>query len=498
MEHLMSTLRILLLSTTLATLAASAHAGGNPVYDNLSATGGYHASAGYSLFSSPPVDYAAPFVPTSDHSFDSVDLGLTAFAGVGSTVRVRLYADAGGVPGSLIEDLGTVGNLPGNSSTHLLTNLASNDRPLLLTGTTYWIRCQTGAVAPPTWRENTTSETGYARFHFAFGWEVQTGARPAMRVNGTPPVLGAVYGNLAPTGTHEPGLSWALTGANNPAGTVSRAAAFVLAKDTVLDSIQIPLLRVGAKDDVEINIYNDAGGKPGVEIEDLGIHYGFPQYSTTTSGQSTFPSATGKTLLADTTYWVVCKPAHADTYVRWAWNDKGAQGEFATFSSGNWTVQSGTELALQVDGLTGGGPVASYCTAGVSASGCQATLSAAGMPCASAGSGFVVTASNVEGAKDGVFFYGANGRQANSWGNGSSYQCVVPPVKRGGLLDGTGTTGLCDGSFSQDLTALWSANPPKNPGGGAVVQAQLWYRDPFNTSNQTTSLSDAIEFTVSP
>ena len=38
-----------------------------------------------------------------------------------------------------------------------------------------------------------------------------------------------------------------------------------------------------------------------------------------------------------------------------------------------------------------------------------------------------------------------------------------------------------------------------NPGAGAVVQAQLWYRDPFNTANnQATSLSDAIEFLVLP
>ena len=36
------------------------------------------------------------------------------------------------------------------------------------------------------------------------------------------------------------------------------------------------------------------------------------------------------------------------------------------------------------------------------------------------------------------------------------------------------------------------------PGAGAVVQAQLWYRDPLNTSNQTTSLSDATEFVVAP
>jgi hypothetical protein len=30
------------------------------------------------------------------------------------------------------------------------------------------------------------------------------------------------------------------------------------------------------------------------------------------------------------------------------------------------------------------------------------------------------------------------------------------------------------------------------------VQAQLWYRDPSNTSSVTTSLSDAIEFLVAP
>jgi hypothetical protein len=45
---------------------------------------------------------------------------------------------------------------------------------------------------------------------------------------------------------------------------------------------------------------------------------------------------------------------------------------------------------------------------------------------------------------------------------------------------------------------LCSANPLKDPGSGAVVQLQLWYRDPLNTSNQTTSLSDALELVVQP
>ena len=144
---------------------------------------------------------------------------------------------------------------------------------------------------------------------------------------------------------------------------------------------------------------------------------------------------------------------------------------------------------------------ASYCTAGTSASGCQATISGVGTPSATASSGFFLTAAGVEGAKSGLFFFGANGRQALPWGNGSSFQCVVPPVNRGGVLLGTGTTGACDGTFTQDLNARWCPTcpePAQNPGVGAVVQAQLWYRDPLNPSSQGTSLSDALEFQLCP
>jgi hypothetical protein len=143
----------------------------------------------------------------------------------------------------------------------------------------------------------------------------------------------------------------------------------------------------------------------------------------------------------------------------------------------------------------------SYCTAGTSAAGCQAALSACGTPSASAPSGFGLVAAGVEGQRAGLYFFGANGRQAAPWGNGSSTQCVAPPVARAGVLAAAGSAGACDGWFHQDLNALWCAGcpkPSKNPGAGAVVQAQLWYRDPGSTSNQTTSLSDALEFTVAP
>jgi len=144
------------------------------------------------------------------------------------------------------------------------------------------------------------------------------------------------------------------------------------------------------------------------------------------------------------------------------------------------------------------GTSVNYCTSGLSASWCQAALSSSGSASASAASGFDVIATGVEGNKDGLYFWGTNGRQSNTWGSGTSFQCVAPPVKRAGLLVGNGTNGGCDGVFSQDLNALWQALPAKNPGAGAIVQLQLWYRDPFNTSNQTTSLSDALEFTLCP
>jgi hypothetical protein len=168
---------------------------------------------------------------------------------------------------------------------------------------------------------------------------------------------------------------------------------------------------------------------------------------------------------------------------------------FTDATTGIYKAQFTTFLAAYF------GPTTSYCTAGTSASGCQAIVSGTGFPSSTAPSGFELFAIDVEGDKDGLFFFGTNGQQANSWGNGTSYQCVVPPVSRAGVLSGSGTQDLCDGVLVQDFNALWCPTcpkPGKNPGAGATVQAQLWYRDPLNTSNQTTSMSSAVEFYVGP
>jgi hypothetical protein len=138
-----------------------------------------------------------------------------------------------------------------------------------------------------------------------------------------------------------------------------------------------------------------------------------------------------------------------------------------------------------------------YCTAGVSAAGCQALLSASGIPSASAASGFVVQATGLGPNVSGAFFWGTNGPQANTWGNGTSWMCALPPVSRGAVVAAS-AGAACSATLAYDLTAHWQAKPASNPGAGTLTHLQLWYRDPLNTSNQKTSLSDGLEFTACP
>ena len=139
-----------------------------------------------------------------------------------------------------------------------------------------------------------------------------------------------------------------------------------------------------------------------------------------------------------------------------------------------------------------------YCTAGTSASGCQALLSGTGLPSATSPSGFTLRVDGVEGSVKGMLYFGWNGRQAQPWGNGSSFLCVAPPFERTGVLAAGGTSGACDGSFQLDFNAWMAANPHKAPAAGDTAYLQCWFRDPQNTSNQPTSLSNALRASVCP
>lgn len=158
-------------------------------------------------------------------------------------------------------------------------------------------------------------------------------------------------------------------------------------------------------------------------------------------------------------------------------------------------ANAGAAYVFDVDDWT---PLESYCTAGTSLAGCVATMSASGQASASAGAGFVVSATNVDGGRMGLFYYGVNGPAATPWGQGStSYRCVAAPYQRCGSLSSGGTPGACDGVFAFDWNSFIAAHPLELGGpfqGGERVWIQAWYRDPG--APKGTQLSNGLAFSV--
>jgi hypothetical protein len=123
-----------------------------------------------------------------------------------------------------------------------------------------------------------------------------------------------------------------------------------------------------------------------------------------------------------------------------------------------------------------------------------------GSPSVAAASGFTLDVANVEGAKQGLVFYGLSGRKADPWAGGStSFLCVKAPLQRMGAMNSGGAAGQCNGALSIDWLAYLAANPSALGApfaAGATVNAQAWFRDP--PAPKTTNLSNALEFFTAP
>lgn len=140
-----------------------------------------------------------------------------------------------------------------------------------------------------------------------------------------------------------------------------------------------------------------------------------------------------------------------------------------------------------------------YCTSSVASNGCQPAISSTGAASATASSGFTLSCASVEGARNGLIYYGA--AQANvAWAAGSSsWLCVAAPIQRMSLLTSGGTPGACDGVLSLDWNAWRFAHPGAlgSPFAvGQVFHAQAWFRDP--PAPKQSNLSDALTFSVCP
>jgi hypothetical protein len=146
-------------------------------------------------------------------------------------------------------------------------------------------------------------------------------------------------------------------------------------------------------------------------------------------------------------------------------------------------------------------PVVVYCTAGTTTNGCNASINANVQPNVGNTAGCVITATNVEGDKQGLIFYGIDqtGFTPSPWGASSSFLCVKSPTQRTGPQAVNGTAGLCDAVYTLNWDAYVVGNPTAVGvpfAAGDKIYAQAWFRDP--PSPKTTNLSNAVELTVQP
>jgi len=137
-----------------------------------------------------------------------------------------------------------------------------------------------------------------------------------------------------------------------------------------------------------------------------------------------------------------------------------------------------------------------YCSGKTNSQGCVPYTTWNGVPSLS-GTQFGIGAANVLSNKPGVLFYG-RARAALPFQGGTL--CAASPLRRSALLQSGGNPPPvdCSGTFQFDFLAWALAGTDTTLGAGSTVNAQFWYRDPFDPTGYGSGLSDALEFTLQP
>ena len=139
-----------------------------------------------------------------------------------------------------------------------------------------------------------------------------------------------------------------------------------------------------------------------------------------------------------------------------------------------------------------GDKTAVYCTAKTTSSGCIPSMSFDGVPSASASSGFVIIAEQVEANRPGLLVYSTTGPDALPYAGG--LLCIQTPLIYA-LAQNSGSRGAlpCPGILSVDLNELGIC---ASIGEGNQGWIQGWFRDP--NASYGMGLTDAVRFTVCP
>lgn len=138
--------------------------------------------------------------------------------------------------------------------------------------------------------------------------------------------------------------------------------------------------------------------------------------------------------------------------------------------------------------------LATYCSPSAT-NPCATTLSWQGNPSATVATPFVIVASSVQGARQGLFFYGIRAPLSVPFGQGVGTRCVASPIQRTSPQLTGGTSGSCDGTLTLDWNAYLVSNPSTLGAPfslGDTVWMQAWLREPSGAGPM--HLTDALQF----
>jgi hypothetical protein len=126
----------------------------------------------------------------------------------------------------------------------------------------------------------------------------------------------------------------------------------------------------------------------------------------------------------------------------------------------------------------------------------MASVSTQGCPSLSNAGSFLIHSGRVPGGAGAAYVYfGSAGAAAIPFGTQGGVLCVQPPVHRSSPVLGSGTVGVCNGSYALTLADLAAPNPNAIHA-GTTVHAALWFRDP--ASPDGFGLSNGVWFQVVP
>jgi hypothetical protein len=150
-----------------------------------------------------------------------------------------------------------------------------------------------------------------------------------------------IFTNLGPGETYDRTGGWAEAGPNALNGPVRAAIAFTINTDAAFDSTRLAVGLRGGANEIDIRLYDDAGGHPGTVLESTHLSGQMPPFRMYDHGHLvTFDSVTHPLLQAGQTYWLL-PLAPGDTDAAWNWTFFTHAGPLAYSLEDepiNWTV----------------------------------------------------------------------------------------------------------------------------------------------------------------